>query len=721
MADLAITAELLARAAKRNGYAIPPKGLVFFGIRGLKPELPFENRFSASHTGKFSSIDFRRMNCTLGQWKVDTSEIAVFPGSTVPSLPNIVSAQKNNGTGTNMLMLGRYEHEKGIHKAKKKSGHQAFRQASFFPVWRTVDNLIFDLADKVDLGSGPGDFVWDNIHSAYSDSLDRYSSAGCQVVCGQPRSPDRNNQPETGPWRSFIENAYGTDQNRFVYLLFSHQELALLERTQEVTQLVRFGSSGQAARDVQTALAAKGLLQEKPDGELGRLSLSALMGFQSKFIGPSAADGVCGVETAAMLGIKLPSLTKAKAAPQPSQPIPATGDNPELEDETDLDPDSLRTLLLATFGTLTGTPPAPMITPPADAGQSRANFERAQAIIKVFEGGFSNDPNDPGGPTNFGITHKILAAWRKKKSVTAAEVHDMTYEEAKDIYYAEFWSKSSCGHMPGPLALPVYNIAVHAGPITAMKFLQRALNQNGAVLKIDGDIGDNSRAAIAAAPVQETISDLIDLYEAKLRAHKKFTYYKKGFLKRVSILRMESVKWLADIGAEEPAMPTPKLAEEGESAVTNEELFAELFKRLNVDPAQPGVAPLQPGVAPPGLAAQQDPTAAFVAMLRKAIEGNTGKPALTPVNGALGQTVGKLLDGRKSLIGIVGAVFSALLTPAASAAPGALSPLASILPTALGGILGPLSTVAPVLLPVFLALTAWGGLGKLDKYAAQQK
>src|SRR5262245_21256578 len=116
MADLLITADLLTRGCRRNCYSIPATGMVFFGIRGLKPEPPIDTTFAMRRAGEFESVDFQHMNCTIGQWKVDTGEIAVFPGSTVPSLPNIIRAKERSGSGTNMLMLGRYEHENGMHK-----------------------------------------------------------------------------------------------------------------------------------------------------------------------------------------------------------------------------------------------------------------------------------------------------------------------------------------------------------------------------------------------------------------------------------------------------------------------------------------------------------------------------------------------------------------------------------------------------------------------------
>lgn len=90
---------------------------------------------------------------------------------------------------------------------------------------------------------------------------------------------------------------------------------------------------------------------------------------------------------------------------------------------------------------------------------------------------------------------------------------------------------------------------------------------------------------------------------------------------------------------------------------------------------------------------------------------------LTPVNAALGPFIGKLLDGRKSGFGLVGSLLSALFLPVpgqAGAAAEILSPLAALLPAALGTTL---TSLSPVMLPIFIALLIWGIMGKFDKYA----
>jgi hypothetical protein len=87
--------------------------------------------------------------------------------------------------------------------------------------------------------------------------------------------------------------------------------------------------------------------------------------------------------------------------------------------------------------------------------------------------------------------------------------------------------------------------------------------------------------------------------------------------------------------------------------------------------------------------------------------GAAGKmQPLGQVNGALGQTIGNLLDGKKTAIGLLGAVATPLLTKASETA--TLGPLLGALTPAIG-----LSGFA---LPVFLGLTAWGVLGKMEKW-----
>jgi len=96
------------------------------------------------------------------------------------------------------------------------------------------------------------------------------------------------------------------------------------------------------------------------------------------------------------------------------------------------------------------------------------------AVIKR-EGGFVNDPDDMGGPTNFGITQRMLASWRGHP-VDVEEVKNLQPEEAKAIYRKVFWIDPGFTKLPGENVQSVmFDSAVNHGPMTAIKLLQRAV------------------------------------------------------------------------------------------------------------------------------------------------------------------------------------------------------------------------------------------------------
>ena len=92
-------------------------------------------------------------------------------------------------------------------------------------------------------------------------------------------------------------------------------------------------------------------------------------------------------------------------------------------------------------------------------------------------------------------------------------------------------------------------------------------------------------------------------------------------------------------------------------------------------------------------------------------------PELTPINAALGQLLGRLLNGKKTIIGIVGAILATIGTNAATPGAGGqdvLAPIVNAVLTALPVLKG----TGGLLQPLFIALAAWGMMGKLEKRLA---
>lgn len=93
-------------------------------------------------------------------------------------------------------------------------------------------------------------------------------------------------------------------------------------------------------------------------------------------------------------------------------------------------------------------------------------FDRALAHLFIMEGGYVNDPHDPGGETNFGIS---------KRYHPHEDIKRMTRERAGEIYREEYWEPLSCEDMPYFIALAVFDSGVNQGVIAAAKLLQQEL------------------------------------------------------------------------------------------------------------------------------------------------------------------------------------------------------------------------------------------------------
>lgn len=97
------------------------------------------------------------------------------------------------------------------------------------------------------------------------------------------------------------------------------------------------------------------------------------------------------------------------------------------------------------------------------------NFDAALAFTLRYEGGFVNNPRDPGGATNLGITQRTLSAWRRRP-VSVAEVRALTRDEAAAIYKALYWDHIHGDALPGGVDLMLFDIAVNMGVGRADQF-----------------------------------------------------------------------------------------------------------------------------------------------------------------------------------------------------------------------------------------------------------
>lgn len=170
-------------------------------------------------------------------------------------------------------------------------------------------------------------------------------------------------------------------------------------------------------------------------------------------------------------------------------------------------------------------------------------FAACLGVVLGLEGGYVDDPLDPGGATNMGITRRTLAAWRKVapwQALPKSAVATLGRQEATAIYRANYWQRCRCDAIPAGLDLALFDFAVNSGPERAVKTLQSLL---GTVQ--DGVVGPNTLAALKARIAIVGVSALIDALCARrlsfLQKLAAALVFGAGWSRRVATIRAEAI------------------------------------------------------------------------------------------------------------------------------------------------------------------------------------
>lgn len=152
------------------------------------------------------------------------------------------------------------------------------------------------------------------------------------------------------------------------------------------------------------------------------------------------------------------------------------------------------------------------------------NFNQCFDKVIGHEGGYINDPKDPGGETNWGIS---------KRAYPHLDIKKLTKADAKKIYYMDYWLKAGCNLLPSELSYPVFDAAVNQGIKSAIIFLQKSIGSDP-----DGLIGENTRNKInqiARNPekLQKVKRDMLTERTLQYTKTKNFDRYGRGWIRRV--------------------------------------------------------------------------------------------------------------------------------------------------------------------------------------------
>ena len=139
-----------------------------------------------------------------------------------------------------------------------------------------------------------------------------------------------------------------------------------------------------------------------------------------------------------------------------------------------------------------------------------SNFEKALAFVLLWEGGYTNDPDDPGGETNFGIS---------KRAYPRENIKTMTRERAAELYKRDYWIPSGAEREPFPMALVLFDTAVNCGVVNSKEWA----SENG------------------SEPLA-TLARRVLYYFRIVKRHPKFGKFLKGWLNRVAALAVMIAK-----------------------------------------------------------------------------------------------------------------------------------------------------------------------------------
>jgi lysozyme family protein len=173
---------------------------------------------------------------------------------------------------------------------------------------------------------------------------------------------------------------------------------------------------------------------------------------------------------------------------------------------------------------------------------SASSYDEALARLLEHEGGYSNHPSDPGGPTNWGITIFDYRRYVDPRA-TAADVRAMPVEAAKRIYREKYWNALSCDELPAGVDYCVFDYGVNSGIGRAARVLRRLTR-----LPHDGPITDEVVAATARFDAGRLVESICDERLAFLQSLRTWEVFGNGWGRRVREVRAAALAIAAGNG-----------------------------------------------------------------------------------------------------------------------------------------------------------------------------
>lgn len=158
-------------------------------------------------------------------------------------------------------------------------------------------------------------------------------------------------------------------------------------------------------------------------------------------------------------------------------------------------------------------------------------FDTCLAFTLQEEGGFCDNPKDPGGATCHGITLATLRHWSGDPQLDVEAIRSIPMETCRAIYRSDYWNRMRCDAMPLGVDLMLFDQGVNSGPARSVRILQQAMELSDA--DCDGSVGPVTIGAAGKADAPALIDRMAELQAEFYRSLPTFADFGQGWLNRL--------------------------------------------------------------------------------------------------------------------------------------------------------------------------------------------
>jgi len=163
-----------------------------------------------------------------------------------------------------------------------------------------------------------------------------------------------------------------------------------------------------------------------------------------------------------------------------------------------------------------------------------SNWQKSFELMLKSEGGYVNNPADPGGMTNLGVTKATWENWVGRAS-DEAEMRSLTPEKVEPLYKKKYFDAVRGDELPIGLDYLLFDFAVNAGVGRSIKTLQTAVG-----VPADGGFGPLTMAAVQTQNPKQLIEQFSQAKENFYRSLPTFATFGRGWLNRVADVKLKA-------------------------------------------------------------------------------------------------------------------------------------------------------------------------------------